>query len=238
MKLSNKFKVTLIILILSFFILSVLLFFGIVWFNNPNRNEFPISGIDVSNHQGEIEWELVPKDKIQFVYIKATEGGDFVDKRFNLNINKAKENGFITGAYHFFTLCKSGKEQAANFIKNVDRRLIILPPAIDLEFVGNCSFRPTTNVFNKDLLEFILEIRNEYLKEPIIYTTYDFLEQYPLEIYQLDYWIRDIFFMPRKNIKWKIWQYTERESFPGIDGYIDMNVFHGDKKEFQNWINR
>ncbi|EKR19417.1 glycosyl hydrolase family 25 domain protein [Leptospira interrogans serovar Pyrogenes str. 2006006960] len=68
---------------------------GKIWFVYPSTSQYPIRGIDVSNHQGKIDWTLVPKSEISFVYIKATEGRDFKDKSFHLNWKKAKANGFL-----------------------------------------------------------------------------------------------------------------------------------------------
>lgn len=62
-------------------------------------------GIDVSAHQNLIDWNLVAADGIEFVYIKATEGGDFVDEEFAENWAGAGDLDLDRGAYHFFTLC-------------------------------------------------------------------------------------------------------------------------------------
>lgn len=232
------FKFLLFIGFATSLLFSVLLYFGIIWFNNPSTEEFPISGIDISNHQGIIDWTIVPTQKVKFVYIKVTEGGDFVDKSAKLNIQNAKEAKIPIGVYHFFTLCKSGKEQAQNFISNVNPNDIALPPAIDLEFVGNCSGRPTVEEFQEELREFILKVTNHFKVKPILQITYDFIEKYPVKDFHLDYWVRDIFFRPKSDLKWKIWQYTEREKVKGINGFIDMNVFNGTEIEFQIWIKK
>lgn len=122
-----------ILAILSIGSVFALLFFGIVWFNNPSRNDYPVQGIDVSNHQGKINWKLVKDDRVDFAYIKATEGGDFVDNSFVFNWNEARKHNITIGAYHFFTLCKSGEEQAKNYIDIVPVTDGSLPPANTLE---------------------------------------------------------------------------------------------------------
>jgi lysozyme len=50
-------------------------------------------GIDVSNHQGSVDWSRVAADDIRFAYVKATEGGDFVDSRFAANWAGARAAG-------------------------------------------------------------------------------------------------------------------------------------------------
>ena len=63
-------------------LLGYLLFIGKIRFNYPSKKEFPILGIDISNHQGKITWTELRKENISFVIIKATEGGDYKDPLF------------------------------------------------------------------------------------------------------------------------------------------------------------
>ena len=64
---------------------------------------YSIHGIDISHHQGEINWErlrnaTIDNSPIRFIFIKATEGVDFLDENFNDNFYQAKDNNFIRGA--------------------------------------------------------------------------------------------------------------------------------------------
>ena len=89
----------------------------VVRLNNPPADRFPVQGIDVSHHQGVVDWERVASNRaIRFVYIKASEGGDFRDASFTENWNGARRGGLVAGAYHYFTFCRSGRDQAANFL--------------------------------------------------------------------------------------------------------------------------
>src|SRR5262245_21030770 len=107
-----------------------------LWYN--------VIGVDVSNHQGDINWPALARNHVAFAYIKATEGGDFRDKRFQLNWEGAKRAGLVRGAYHFFKQCRSGAEQAKNFIATVPREHGALPPVIDAEHMGPCPHRPAS----------------------------------------------------------------------------------------------
>ena len=91
---------------------------GYIYFMSfsPDRDVYPIRGIDVSNHQGLIDWRRVAADDVAFAMIKATEGGDWIDKSFARNFAAAKEAGLAIGPYHFFTFCRPGADQARNFI--------------------------------------------------------------------------------------------------------------------------
>lgn len=112
-------------------------------------------GVDVSTHQGTIDWRRVADDDIRFAYIKATEGGDFVDDHFATNWRAAGEAGLERGAYHFFTLCRPGADQADNFLRTVPKDGSALPPAVDLEFVGNCAGRPSRDDLLRELKTFV-----------------------------------------------------------------------------------
>src|SRR5262245_20104351 len=101
-----------------------------------------VIGVDVSNHQGYIDWPTLARTDVAFAYIKATEGGDFRDRRFQANWEGAKRAGLPRGAYHFFTQCRSGADQARNFIAAVPREEGALPPVVDLEHMGPCRSGP------------------------------------------------------------------------------------------------
>ena len=108
---------------------------------HPSDSRFPAQGIDVSHHQGAIDWPLLPAQGVDFAYIKASEGGDHRDRAFAANWSGARRAGIARGAYHFFTLCRPGADQAANFIAAVPAEPDALPPAVDLEYMGNCAAR-------------------------------------------------------------------------------------------------
>src|SRR5438128_304537 len=70
---------------------------------HPSDARYPEQGIDVSHHQGAIDWAVLPAQGVDFAYIKATEGGDHVDRLFARNWQAAADAGMKRGAYHFFT---------------------------------------------------------------------------------------------------------------------------------------
>ena len=115
---------------------------GITYFflqnNIASAQEYPVKGFDVSHHQGDIQWQSISPQEFKFVYLKATEGGDFKDRKFQDNWLKAREQGFLVGAYHFYRLCRDGQIQAQNFIETVPKKTDSLPPVIDLEYDSNC----------------------------------------------------------------------------------------------------
>jgi len=223
-----------------FLVLAIpsLLFISGWWIPNyPSQSDYPIRGIDVSAHQGRIDWKKVSASGIRFVYLKATEGGDFQDALFKDNLQRARDDGLICGAYHFFSLKTPGSLQAQNFIKTVPGELVDLPPAIDLEFWGNSSARPAPETFRANLRDYFDAIQQAYHRPPITYFSADFADIYlrdsnfgahPL-------WIRDILLNPAldQDNSWLFWQYSDRGRVPGIDGFVDLDVFNGSADHFE-----
>lgn len=207
--------------------------------NHPGREEFPIRGVDVSHHQGEIDWPAVARDGQRFAYVKATEGGDFKDPAFRRNWDAARRAGLKVGAYHFFTFCKPGRAQALNFVEAVPDDAGALPPVIDFEFVGNCGERPATEAVLKELSDFTAVVVKTYGKQPVLYATRSSYSRYlagrtggyPL-------WMRDVFRRPGRidGRRWTIWQFADNARVNGVKGLVDQNAFNGSEAEFLAFI--
>jgi lysozyme len=214
---------------------------GLWHFNHPPRWRYPVRGIDISHHQGVIDWERVKGEGINFVYMKATEGGDHKDREFPDNWQAASRIGMVKGAYHFFTFCTPGSEQAANFCAMVPVEPNTLPPAIDFESSGNCKARPKKDTVLKELTVFIRALEKRYGQSPILYVTYDSYEAYIKGVFPAYHvWIRDIFRKPHisDRLSWTFWQYAHRGRVEGIKGLVDLNVFNGTSEAFMAIIKK
>ncbi len=135
-------------------------------------------GIDVSDHQGHIDWHRVAQGGISFAYIKATEGGDFVDRSFPANWAGATRAGIERGAYHFFTLCTPGGTQAQNFLHAVPDDPGALPAGVDLELAGNCHARPDRGTVISQLNDFLRAVEAVTHKPTVVYLGHDFERHY------------------------------------------------------------
>lgn len=209
-------------------LLGVLLMIGgAIWqFYDPGA-EFELQGVDVSHHQGAIDWEALAADDTSFAFIKATEGGDWIDPMFATNWEQAAQAGVVRGAYHFFTLCRPGIDQATNLISQVPVEAGMLPPAVDLEFGGNCAARPSVEDFRKELDVFLETTEAHYGTSLIAYIAKDFYEAYlsdePPEVI---WWVRTLGWEPRGEPEWTFWQYFVGDK-DGVSGRVDRNVFVG-----------
>jgi lysozyme len=219
---------------------GVCFYHGIVAIHNPDRQRFPVRGIDISAHQQQINWDKVASQKeVDFVIMKATEGEDFRDIRFSENWENAKKTGLARGAYHFFTFCKPGKIQAQNFIATVPVEAQTLPPTVDLEFSGNCSKRPSILELHQELTDYLQEIQKTYWQTPILYVTHEFYDAYlqnKFTTYPI--WISNFYTTPNlaSQRPWTFWQYSERGKAAGVNGLIDRNVFNGSRQQFKQLL--
>jgi len=243
-----KYKLSIIVIVFVVIIgglLAFLFYNGILLFNNPSAEKYPIRGIDVSSYQGEIDWEQIAKQNISFAFIKATEGSNFVDSYFHQNWNNAIKTGIKVGAYHFFSFDSGGAAQAENFISEVGNPSDMLPPVIDIELYGDYKNNPPNreNV-EVELNIFIEKIIETYGVNPIIYVTKESYNLYIANGFNnCDIWIRDVFDYPTLSDgrSWTFWQFTNRARLQGYEGkekYIDLNVFNGTKTDFENYGKR
>lgn len=196
---------------------------------SPWAARYDVQGVDVSWHQGAIDWRALATDDIAFAYIKATEGADHVDTRFAFNWREADAAGLYRGAYHFFTLCQPGARQAANFIAVVPRVEGALPPAVDLEHMGPCREGPTMPDVIAEARAFMDRLEAHYGVRPIIYTTREFHDAHLAELRGERFWIRSIAALPSfRQGDWIIWQHHNRGHRRGVQGPVDLNAFRGD----------
>ena len=145
----------------------------------PKPSDYPIHGIDVSKFQGDIDWNAVANSGVKFAWIKATEGGDHADERFQANWEGAKAAGVPRGAYHFVYWCRPPMEEMAFFEQNAPVEDDALPPVLDVEATPTsktCHRHLTQEDAIADMKVMLEEMERHYGKRPIIYTTVDFYQ--------------------------------------------------------------
>jgi lysozyme len=215
--------------------------FGVSISQEPDRQKYPVRGIDVSAFQKKIDWSKINPQEMNFVVIKATEGGDFKDKNFAENWRKTNQAKLTRGAYHFFTFCKPGKVQAKNFIDTVPTENNVLPPIIDLEFKGNCKARPSKAALKKELQDYIAAVQKNYRQTPVLYVTHEFYDAYlQHEFVQNPIWISNLSAQPYlvDGRRWTFWQYTNQGKVAGVETPVDLNVFNGSIEQFQELLGK
>jgi lysozyme len=232
---------------LAFFVFFLAIGAGLWYWNLLNLNQwthvsklgirlplrYNTHGIDVSHHNDNINWAKLRQMqfddlRLQFVFVKATEGTSLRDRHFGKNWQQADAVGLYRGAYHFYIPWKDPVPQANNFIQTVQLKKGDLPPVLDFE-IGTKAFSRQQVI--KNLKTWLNLVEKQYGVRPIIYTNADFyrryikdnLDQYPLWI--ADYSRHTLDRYDNANILF--WQHSKAGWVDGIRTPVDYNVFLG-----------
>ena len=213
-------------------------------FGRASPRKLAVHGVDVSRWQGNIDWAKLRTQGANFAYIKATDGGDHLDPMFRKNWRDAKAAGLKRGAYHFFYWCRVASQQADWFIRNVPKDADALPPVIDVEWNGDssCKRRPSRAQVLEKMQVFMDRLERHYGKRPIIYTAPDFYDDNLKGAFtNYPFWLRAVAQHPSKvypGRRWLFWQYSGSGLSQGVNGKIDLNVFHGTEADWHKWVDR
>ena len=198
-------------------------------------------GIDVSEENGEVDWEKVYASGVRFAYIRAgvrgyASGAIVKDDFFDDNITKAAGAGLKTGTYFFSQAVdeEEARKEADFVLECVKDKEISCPIAYDLEKIENYDSPPRTKDLSKEQMTKNAIAFCERIKEagytPIIYgnikTFMMLTELSELEEYQK--WFADYItgdeHLPYFPYEMMIWQYSEKGSVPGVEGDCDLNI--------------
>ena len=193
-------------------------------------------GVDVSEHQGDINWQEVKNSGIDFAFIRigyrgyGESGVIKADVRFDDNIAKAKAAGIDVGVYFFSQAINEdeAREEARFVLEHLQGRGLDLPVVYDPENILDDVAR-TDNVtpeqFTKNTIAF-----NEAVKaagyKPMIYSNM-LWEAFQLDMTKLQeypVWYADYEPKPQTPYDFTFWQYSEKSTVPGISGIADMNI--------------
>lgn len=214
-----------VIFLVIFFLLVVFVFVG----------KKGHKGIDISHHQGDINWEQVVKEgEVEFAYIKATEGTDYRDKKYRTNRNDARKQGIPVGPYHFFRADKSGQLQF-EFFSSVIGEDFDLIPVLDLEELGGKI--KDKDKYRNEVKVFINLFKSHYGFTPLLYGSHSFMRDFVYPVGEdCDYWLA--WYMPladkirdkrrflnsvRPGLHARMWQYSEKGQIPGIKENVDLD---------------
>ena len=197
-----------------------------------------VLGVDVSSHQGVIDWQAVADAGIKFVFVRlgnrGYESGKLsMDTYARANLAGAREAGLLVGAYFFSQAISVGeaKREAAFALRVLDGFQLDLPLVYDWEYV-NETVR-TANVGARLLtdctLAFCQAVENAGYDAMIYFNSYqatqllylDELEMYP-------WWLAMYDISMEFPCKADIWQYTDSGSVPGISWGADVNLMFTD----------
>ena len=187
-----------------------------------------VHGIDLSHYQGEVFWEAIgDNSKMAYVYLKATEGGDRIDDKYEQNIELAHKYGLKVGSYHFFRPKTPLKLQLENFKAQCRPSQQDLIPMIDVETKQGLS----NDAFRDSLMTFLTMVEKAYHQKPLVYTGTNFYNRYMSGLMN-GYKLMIAQYSSNEPVlndgnDYMLWQYTGKGHIDGIRGYVDKSRFMG-----------
>lgn len=200
-------------------------------------------GIDVAAHQHPggtpIDWSKVRSDGQSFAFVKATEGGDWVNPHYVQDIQAANAAGLKTGAYHYARPAGDAKTQAANFAAQIALAPNqTLPPALDIEVTEGKSAAQ----LEQWIEEFTSELKRLTGRTPMIYTyKYFWMGQMnnSQKFSDMPLWLAAYQDQAPEAVggwnELSFWQRSGSGKVAGISTDVDMNLFNGSKQQLQSF---
>lgn len=208
----------------------------------PDRDKYPVVGIDVSAHNGPVDFDQARDESdVRFVYLKASEGATFQDRLFMDNYRRARKSGMAVGAYHFFRFDMPGHLQALNFLDAIGGRDLDMPVAIDVESWTNPQDVSAEVV--KSRLREMVSVLESAGHRVMVYTNKQGYGRYFTEGTGAgtELWICSLTDIDsddddKPHQPWIFWQHDHRGSISGVEGHVDVNTFNGDTSAFDSWL--
>ena len=193
-------------------------------------------GVDVSEHQGYVDWQALKEGGFDFAFIRlgyrgyGQEGRICLDREFHRNMQNAQAAGFDVGVYFFAQAVneEEAQEEADFVLQNLAGYTLQLPVVYDPESILDDEAR-TDNVsgeqFTKNTEVFCSAVADAGY-DPMIYANMlweafeldlETLSEYPL-------WYADYEPTPQTPYHFQFWQYTNKGQVPGISGNTDLNI--------------
>jgi len=218
-------------------------------FNNLKNNEqiksyddenyTSLFGIDLSYHQGDINWQELSNNQLDFIYLRVgyrgfTDGGLFLDDKFLEYVNASNEYEIPVG-YYFFDQAITVKEAVAEakFVLEYEKDYpSSYPIVLDLEPIDNSRTSNLNNQERTDIALAFLQTISATGKEVMIYSSgpylLDFFNYEQLANYSV--WLAHYTDIPNFPYQFKIWQYSETGTLSGISELVDLNIMFVEKE--------
>ena len=177
---------------------------------------------------------------ISFVYIKSTEGTSVRNKFYVNDYAQARKHGIRAGAYHFFSTKTSGAAQAKHFIQNTLFHEGDLPPVLDVEpSKSQIQQMGGPEAMFHHIRVWLNAVEQRTGVKPVLYVNQMFVNNYLADQPELkrDYrvWIAR-YSEYKPDVRLTYWQLCPDGKVAGIQGDVDINVFNGYQRQFDEFI--
>ena len=221
-----------LLIILSIMLVLIVLIqplFDVTPSMNVIKPSVEMEGIDISHHNTINDWSKI-NESVDFVIMKATEGGTYKDNTFGKNWVNTKKHKMIRGAYHYFKPNISAYEQFLNFKNSVKLCKGDLPPVLDVE---------EKEIDMNEVNKWLKLVEDHYGVKPIVYSSLIFfkvfIENKIGHEYKLWLYSNELFLVKPSfdNYDCVVWQYNQKGEVNGIDGIVDLDKMLIDSVQLQ-----
>ena len=197
-----------------------------------------ITGMDISEKNGSVNLTDLDRGDVAFVYVKASEAINSIDRCYAENIKNARDGGYLVGAYHWLHPRLHVGQQADLFLDTVHDFRGMLPPVVCLQ-----THRTSVEEMEKSVRTFLEIVAKAVAANPVIYTSMEYWEKhlgsaewacnYPLWLDRPgNNWPQQIF--PWAG--WTFWQFSYQSHLPGIPAALGLNWFNGSIKDLESMV--
>lgn len=171
-------------------LLAALLLVGLIggvaiWWHlhhwQPDRGAYPVQGVEVGSGDGAADFKAIKAIGADFVYLDASASAFARDPAFVANFDAAKEAGLQIGAVHRYDPCQPADRQAANFVTVVPRDAKLLPPAVDLDMLGDeCPVKVSEAAMESELTTFLNQVETHTGRPALLKVSQRFEARYSI----------------------------------------------------------
>ncbi len=197
-----------------------------------------ITGIDLSDKNGRVNWNLLGKAGIEFAYLKASEALDIIDSAFEDNLRNARKFNILAGAYHWLHPGLHVGQQADLFLDVVGSFKGMLRPVVCLEI-----HKAPKEEAEKNIRAFLTILERRSGVKPMIYTSDAYWNNYlPEASWGCDYplWLDKPGTIWPPQIwpwaGWTLWQHSYQAQLPGVPAKLGLNWFNGTHVELNAMV--
>ena len=201
---------------------------------DPDRSRYPLRGIDISGHNGLVDFRRVAADSVCFAYLKSSEGDTYRDVTFDDNYFRARQAGLAVGANHFFRFDCEGWRQGANMLRAIGGKQLDMPLAIDVEEWGNTSGPSTGEIVVQ--LHGMVDYLRAHGHRVMLYTNKGGHQRFLRGRFDdVPLWVCSFTDPPISRADWTLWQHSHTGRVDGVPGHVDLNTFCGDSAAFRRF---
>ncbi len=200
-----------------------------------DESYYSVQGIDVSSHQGEIDWAALAEEGVEFAILRIgyrgyTAGGLNADEQFAANLSAAQKNGIQVGAYFYSQAlsAEEAREEADYVLELLDGVTLELPVFFDWEkqtAEGSRTGNADVSILTDCALAFCQTIETGGYEAGIYFYSSLALDTYDLSVLT-DYvfWLSQPGETPDFDYVFTFWQYSYTGTLDGISSDVDLDM--------------